>query len=77
MVYAGVRYSVRFVRRVGYANRLSAYYCRTSKSDTSGKQLLPAGKTEADTAHDIAADHVDRGCLGYSTNSERSGYAEY
>ena len=76
-IHTGVGYGVCFIRRVGYADRLRAYYCRTSKSDTSGKQLLPAGEPDTDTAHDIAADHVDRGCLGYSADSERSGYAEY
>ena len=76
-IHTGVGYGVCFIRRVGYADRLRAYQSCTSKSSCGRKQLLPAGEPDTDTAHDIAADHVDRSCLGYSTDSERSGYAEY
>ena len=76
-VHAGVRYSVRFVRRVGYADRLSTDKRCTGKADPSSEQLLPAGEPDANTTHDIAANHVYSSSFGYSTDSERGSYTKY
>ena len=77
MVHAGVGYGVCFIRCVGYANRLSTDKRCTGKADPSGEQLLPAGEPDANTAHDIAANHVYSGSFGDSTDRERGCYTEY
>ena len=76
-VHAGVGYGVCFIRCVGYANRLSTDKRCTGKADSGSEQLLPAGEPDANTAHDIAANHVYSGSFGYSANRDCCRYAKY